>query len=71
LKKNNSAKKGKNMKKVFTALILLTLFMSVAIAPVYAGGGKVQGDDGQGTVSQGDNGPDEASPGDDAMDNQV
>jgi opacity protein-like surface antigen len=59
------------MKKVFAILISLALLMSVAIAPVYAGGGKVQGDEGQGTVSQGDNGSDEASPGDDAMGNQV
>ncbi len=59
------------MKKVFAILISFALLMSVAIAPVYAGGGKVQGDDGQGTVSQGDSGSDEASPGDDAMGNQV
>jgi opacity protein-like surface antigen len=59
------------MKKVFAILISLALLMSVAIAPVYAGGGKVQGDEGQGTVSQGDNGSDDASPGDDAMGNQV
>ena len=59
------------MKKVFAILISLALLMSVAIAPVYAGGGKVQGDDGQGTVSQGENGSDDASPGDDAMGNQV
>ena len=59
------------MKKVFAFLISLALLMSVIVAPVYSGGGKVQGDDGQGTVSQGDNGSDDASPGDDAMGNQV
>lgn len=59
------------MKKVFTILISLALLMSVAIAPVYAGGGKVQGDEGQGQVEQGDAGSPDASPGDDAMGNQV
>ena len=59
------------MKKVFTILISLALLMSVAIAPVYAGGGKVQGDVGQGTADQGDTGSEDASPGSDAMGNQV
>ena len=58
------------MKKVFTILISMALLMSVAIAPVYAGGGKVQGDNGQGSVEQGDTG-DGASPGSDAMGNQT
>lgn len=49
----------------------MALLMSVAIAPVYAGGGKVQGDEGQGTVDQGDTGSEDASPGSDAMGNQV
>ncbi len=60
------------MKKFFAVLVSMALLVSVAVvSPVWAGGGKVQGDDGQGEVSQGDNGSDEASPGDDAMDNQV
>ncbi len=59
------------MRKFFTVLISMALLMSVAIAPVYAGGGKVQGDDGQGTVSQGEDGNESESPGDDAMGNQV
>jgi hypothetical protein len=62
LKNNNSAKKGKNMKKVFTALILLTLFMSVSIAPVCAGGDKNQHEIGA---------PGAPGPGDDAQDHQA
>ncbi len=50
------------MKKFFTVLISMALLMSVAIAPVYAGGGKVQGDDWKGTVSQGDDGSEYESP---------
>ncbi|RLC04999.1 MAG: hypothetical protein DRH90_07235 [Deltaproteobacteria bacterium] len=60
------------MKKIYAILISLALLMSVAIAPVYAGGGKNHGDVGEGTVSQGDAGSDTcAAPGDDAQDNQV
>ena len=50
------------MKKVFALLISLALITSVAIAPVYAGGDKVQHENGA------ENAP---GPGDDAQDNQV
>ncbi|PQP34280.1 hypothetical protein C6A37_08605 [Desulfobacteraceae bacterium SEEP-SAG9] len=59
------------MKKVFTLMISLVLFLSVAIAPVWAGGDKNHGDVGQGTTDQGDTGSDDASPGDDAQGNQA
>jgi len=42
------------MKKIFKILISLALLMSVAIVPVYAGGGQNNGDIGQGTVGQGE-----------------
>jgi len=58
------------MEKVFTILISLVLLTSVAIAPVYAGGGKNHGDVGQGTVGQGELG-EGTSPGDGAQGNQV
>ena len=50
------------MKKIFSILISLTLLMSVAIAPVYAGGDKVQHENGADTAP---------GPGDDAQGNQV
>ena len=59
------------MKKVFTILISLALIASVAIAPVYAGGGQNHGDEGTWEVVQGDNGPEDASPGDNAEGNQA
>ena len=46
------------MKKFFTIVISLVLLLSVAIAPVYAGGDKNQGDVGVGEVDQGDTGSD-------------
>jgi len=46
------------------------LLTSVAIVPVYAGGGQNNGDLGQGTVGQGELG-DGNSPGDDAQGNQA
>ena len=59
------------MKKVFTILISMALLISVALAPVYAGGGKVQGDNGQGEVDQGDIGENMGqAPGSDAQGNQ-
>ena len=48
------------MKKVFTLMISLVLFLSVAIAPVWAGGDKVQNENGI-----------EAGDGSDAQGNQV
>jgi len=42
------------MKKVFTLMISLVLFLSVAIAPVWAGGDKVQNEKGQETGSGSD-----------------
>ena len=59
------------MKKIYAVLISLALLMSVAIAPVYAGGGKNHGDVGAGTVDQGDTGNDEKSFGSDAQGYQV
>ena len=59
------------MKKVFTLMISLVLFLSVAIAPVWAGGDQNHGDVGQGETDQGDTGSDDASPGDDAQGNQA
>ena len=56
------------MKKVFTILISLVFIMSVAIAPVYAGGGQNHGDVGEGTVDQGETGNAE---GDNAEGNQA
>jgi len=58
------------MKKVFKIMISLALLTSVAIVPVYAGGGQNNGDLGQGTVGQGELG-DGNSPGDDAQGNQA
>ena len=50
------------MKKVFTLMISLVLFLSVAIAPVWAGGGKQQIEIGAPTAP---------GPGDDSQDNQA
>ena len=53
-------------------MVSLVFFFSLAITPVWAGGGKVQGENGQGTVDQGDIGSDSGNaPGNDAQDNQV
>jgi hypothetical protein len=60
------------MKKKYAILISLALLMSVALAPVYAGGDKNQGDVGDGVVDQGDTGSDTGNAlGDDAQDKQV
>ncbi|MBW2621695.1 MAG: hypothetical protein JRD68_02200 [Deltaproteobacteria bacterium] len=60
------------MKKVFAILIFLALLTSVAMAPVYAGGDKNQGDVGIGTVDQGDIGSETGNAqGNDAQGNQV
>jgi hypothetical protein len=62
------------MKKIFAILISLVLLMSVAIAPVYAGGGKNHGEvaQDQAAVDQGDTGDDTGNAiGDDAQENQV
>jgi hypothetical protein len=59
------------MKKLFAVLVSLALLASVAIAPVYAGGGKNHGELGEGTVDQGESGNDDASPGDNAQGNQA
>ena len=58
------------MKKFFTVLVSVALLVSVAVSPVWAGGGQVQGDNGQGTVGQGDEG-NGTSPGNDAQGNQT
>ena len=57
------------MKKAIL-IISLVLFFSVATAPVYAGGGQVQGDNSAQGDEQGDLGNGD-SPGDDAMGNQA
>ena len=60
------------MKKIFIILISLAFITSVAIAPVYAAGGKNHGDVGQGEVDQGDTGGDIGNaPGSDAQGNQT
>ena len=60
------------MKKVFTLMISLVLFLSVAIAPVWAGGDQNHGDAGQGETDQGDTGSDTGdADGDDAQGNQA
>ncbi len=59
------------MKKCFTLLVSLVFVLSLVVSPVFAGGGKNQGDVGQGTVDQGDIGNEDVSPGSDAMGNQV
>ena len=58
------------MKKIFTIMISLALLTSVAIVPVYAGGGKNHGDVGQGEVGQGELG-NGSSPGDNNQSNQT
>ena len=60
------------MKKLVYMLISLTILTSVAIAPVYAGGDKNQGDKGIGEVDQGETGSTTGSaPGNDAQGNQA
>lgn len=58
------------MRKLFSLLIAVILVVSMAASPVFAGGGKVQGDEGSGEVQQGAAGYG-SSPGNDAMGNQV
>ena len=48
------------MKRIFSLMAISVLFLSVAIAPVWAGGDKVQQENGQ-----------ESGPGSDAQGNQV
>ncbi len=40
------------MRKSFASLILVIILIVLATAPAYAGGDKVRGDGGQGTVHQ-------------------
>ncbi len=58
------------MKKLMTLMVSLVFLFSVAIAPVLAGGGQVQGDNSKQGDVQGDLGNGD-SPGDDKMGNQV
>ncbi len=58
------------MKKIMTLMVSLAFLFSVAVAPVWAGGGKVQGDNSAQGDEQGDLGNGD-SPGEDAMGNQV
>ncbi|MGI9536327.1 MAG: hypothetical protein ACR2PB_04600 [Desulfocapsaceae bacterium] len=58
------------MRKLMTLLIAITVVVSVAVSPVFAGGGKVQGDNSTQGNEQGVLGNGE-SPGDDKMGNQV
>jgi hypothetical protein len=59
------------MRKFCALLVSLVFALSLVVSPVFAGGGKNQGDVGQGTVDQGAIGNEDASPGSDAMGNQV
>ena len=59
------------MKKICALCVSLILVVGLAVSPVFAGGGKVQGEKGQGGVEQGDIGNDDASPGYDAQGNMV
>ena len=59
------------MKKICALFVSLVFVLSLVVSPVFAGGGKNQGDVGQGTVDQGDTGNETASPGSDAQGNQV
>ena len=56
------------MKKFFALFVSVALILSMAVSPVFAGGGKEHGDVGQGTTDQGDTAD---APGDDAKGNQV
>lgn len=58
------------MKKVLSLLAALTLIVSIAVSPAFAGGGKVQGDNSAQGDEQGDLGKGD-SPGEDAMGRQV
>ena len=59
------------MKKFFVMLVSMALLVSVAVAPVWAAGGKNHGDVGQGEVDQGDIGSETGqAPGSDAQGNQ-
>ncbi len=60
------------MKKIFALLISVFLFVSIAVAPVYAGGDKNHGDKGQGSTDQGSTGSETGNaPGDNAQGNQT
>jgi hypothetical protein len=59
------------MRKICALFVSLIFVFCLVVSPVFAGGGKNQGDVGQGTADQGDIGNEDASPGSDAMGNQV
>jgi hypothetical protein len=59
------------MKRYCALFVSLVFVLSLVVSPVFAGGGKNQGDVGQGSVDQGDTGAEDASPGSDAKGNQV
>ena len=40
------------MKRLFAIAVVLTLVMIITASPVFAGGGKVMGENGQGDVNQ-------------------
>jgi hypothetical protein len=52
------------MKKTCALFVLLILVVGVAVSPVFAGGGKVRGDNGEGPVVQDFCGPDDDCEGD-------
>ena len=58
------------MKRICALFVSLVFVLSLAVSPVFAGGGKVQGDNSAQGAEQGDLGKG-VSPGDDKMDNQV
>ena len=60
------------MKKSIVTLLTLILLSSMAVTPAFCGGGKVQGDNGVGTVDQGEIGDDTGNAsGSDAQGNQA
>ena len=46
------------MKKICTLFVSLVVVLGLAVSPVFAGGGKNHGTDGEGEVVQGDTGGD-------------
>ncbi len=52
------------MKRICALFVSLVFVLSLAVSPVFAGGGKVRGDEGEGAVVQDLCGPDDDCVGD-------